>query len=117
MENIARELGKRIKQIRKASKQTQERIAEKTGLSVEYISRIERGIGHPSFKTLESLTDALNVNIKDFFDFNSPVIFRDKKHETTQKKNYLEVISSELKGMEVHELAVVYNVVKGLTGK
>lgn len=117
MENIARELGKRIKQIRKASKLTQDKIAEKTGLSVEYISRIERSVGQPSLRTLESLANALHVNVKDFFDFNGHIIFMDNKKEAVQKKEYLEVISTELKGMKVHELAVVYNVVKGLTGK
>lgn len=117
MTDLARQLGNRLKQIRKAAKLTQERLAEKTGLSVEYISRIERGVAQPSFKTLELLAGALNVTTKDFWDFSAPILFTDKKKEAKQKKYYVDEISSELKGMEVRELTVVYNVVKGLSGK
>lgn len=117
MANVIKQVGERIKQIRKTTKLTQERLAEKTGLSVEYISRIERGVGQPSFKTLTSLAEVLNVHIKDFFDFKGPVLFRDKKQEAKQSKEYIEAITIELKEMRIHELKVVYNVIKGLTGK
>lgn len=116
MMDMTKQWGKRIKQIRKAAKLTQESLAEKTGLSVEYISRLERGVSQPSFKTLELLVKSLNVNAKDFFDFKGPVVFRDKKQEARQKKKYIDAISSELPEMEVRELTVVYNVLKGLTG-
>lgn len=117
MNELAKELGNRIKEIRKAAKLTQERLAEKAGLSVEYISRIERGLAQPSFKTIDLLADVLNVTAKDFWDFKASIVFRDRKSEARQKKDYLDAISSELKGMEVRELNVVYNVVKGLSGK
>lgn len=117
MTELAKEMGKRIKDIRKAAELTQERLAEKAGLSVEYISRIERGLAQPSFSTIDLLAEALNVTAKDFWDFNAPVAFKDKKTEARQKKDYLDAISSELKGMEVRELTVVYNVIKGLSGK
>lgn len=116
MMDMTKKLGKRIKQIRKAAKLTQESLAEKAGLSVKYISRLERGLSQPSFKTLESLAKSLNVNAKDFFDFKGTVVFRDKKQEARQKKEYIDAISSELPEMEVRELTVVYNVLKGLTG-
>jgi transcriptional regulator with XRE-family HTH domain len=117
MTELAKQLGVKIKQIRKTAKLTQERLAEKTGLSVEYISRIERGVSQPSFKTLEMLADALNVTAKDFWDFKAPVLFRDKKLEAKEKKGYIEAIYSGVKEMEVRELMVVSNVVKALGGK
>lgn len=117
MSELAKEMGKRVKEIRKAAKLTQEKLAEKTGLSVEYVSRIERGLAQPSFRTVDLMADALNVTAKDFWDFKAPIAFKDKKTEARQKKDYLDAISSELKGMEVRELTVVYNVVKGLSGK
>lgn len=115
--DMTKQFGKRIKQIRKAVKLTQESLAEKAGLSVEYISRLERGVSQPSFKTFEALAKSLNVNAKDFFDFKGTVVFRDKKKEARQKKEYIDAISPELQEMEVRELTVVYNVLKGLTGK
>ncbi|MBI3814001.1 MAG: helix-turn-helix transcriptional regulator [Nitrospinae bacterium] len=115
MDKLAQRLGARIKQIRKTAKITQEKLAEKTELSVEYISRLERGVSQPSFKTLSIMAERLNVDIKDFFDFNVPVLFKDKKQEEKQKKGYIDAISHDLKEMEVHELMAVYNVIKGLT--
>ena len=115
--DIGRQLGKRIKQIRKAARLTQEKLAEKTGLSVEYISRLERGMSQPSFKTFEALAKSLNVNAKDFFDFNGPILLRDKKKEAKKKKEYIDVISSSLHDMEIRELLVVCNVMKGLKDK
>lgn len=115
--DFGKQLGKRIKQIRKAARLTQERLAEKTGLSVEYISRLERGMSQPSFKTLEALAKSLNVNAKDFFDFKGAVLFQDREKEVKQKREYIDAISSELQEMEARELIVVYNVLKGLKDK
>lgn len=74
-------------------------------------------MSQPSFKTFEALAKALNVNAKDFFDFNGPVVFQDRKKEARRKREYIDAISSELKGMEVRELMLVYNVLKGLKDK
>ena len=112
--DIGKQLGKRIKQIRKVARLTQEMLAEKTGLSVEYISRLERGMSQPSFKTFEALAKSLAVNPKDFFDFKGPVLFQDRRKEAKQKKEYIDAISSSLHDMEIRELSVVYNVLKGL---
>lgn len=48
---------------------TQESLAELTGLSVEFISYIERGIHAPSFDTLEKLSEALKVSFSELFNF------------------------------------------------
>ncbi|MBI3352184.1 MAG: helix-turn-helix transcriptional regulator [Nitrospirae bacterium] len=117
MAEIDKNLGKRIKQIRKTVKLTQGKLAEEVNLSVEYISRLERGVAEPSFKTLQILAEALNVTVKDLLDFKGPVIFRDKKLEAKQKTEYIEAISTELKEMEVRELSAVYQVIKSLTNK
>ena len=45
-----------------------------------------------------------------------PIVFRDKRQEAKQRKEYIDAISSEIKTMEVRELIAVYNVVMGLTG-
>lgn len=115
MSGLAKEMGNRIRQIRKAAKLTQERLAEKSGLSVEYISRMERGLAQPSFKTIDLMADALNVTAKDFWDFNAPIRFIDKRKEAKQKKDYLDAISIELGKMGIRELNVIYNIVKGLS--
>jgi len=52
---------------------TQELLAEKTGLSVDFIGMIERGERAPSFETLEILAKALKVVVADLFEENEKV--------------------------------------------
>jgi transcriptional regulator with XRE-family HTH domain len=61
--------GQRIRWLRKSKNITQEQLAENTGCSTEYISRIERGIVSPSFEILSRLSKSLDVQPKALFDF------------------------------------------------
>ena len=61
--------GKRLKYLRRLKDLTQEQLAEKTGISVEFLSNVERGINAPSFETLEKLAKVLNCSYSDLFDF------------------------------------------------
>jgi transcriptional regulator with XRE-family HTH domain len=54
-------LGKRIKSARKARNFTQEDLAEKMGLSSNYISNIERSSSKPSLDTLVDICNFLEV--------------------------------------------------------
>lgn len=60
-------IGKRIREIRKANNQKLLNISQKTGLSQPYISEIERGIKSPSIETLEKICHALGITLSDFF--------------------------------------------------
>lgn len=61
--------GKRLRALRRANDMTQENLAEKIGVSVEFISNVERGINAPSFETLEKIAIVLKTKYKDLFDF------------------------------------------------
>jgi transcriptional regulator with XRE-family HTH domain len=63
--------GQRLKELRKAKNLTQERLAELLEVSVESVSNMERGIYAPSFETLEKLSAALNVPVKELFNFKT----------------------------------------------
>lgn len=67
--NLKVKFGRRLRQIRRLKNLTQEQLAEVTGISVEFVSNIERGINAPSFDTLEKLSEVLNVSYADLFDF------------------------------------------------
>lgn len=54
-------LGNRIKATREAKNLTQEKLAELTGLSNNYISNIERNRSIPSLETLVKLCNSLDV--------------------------------------------------------
>jgi len=62
-------LGSRIKELRKTNNLTQEQLAEKVDLATRYISLIEVGRSSPSLETMESIANALGVEIKDLFEF------------------------------------------------
>lgn len=54
-------LGEQIRSIRKKRSITLKELAEKTGLSIGYISQIERNLTDPSLSTLRKLSAALDV--------------------------------------------------------
>jgi transcriptional regulator with XRE-family HTH domain len=59
-------LAKRLKECRKKKGWTQQKLAEKTSLSFNTITKIEQGIGDsPTLKTLIKLADALGVGLDD----------------------------------------------------
>jgi len=55
--------------LRREANFTQEQLAFATGISVDFLSLVERGINAPSFDTIEKLAEALKVPISDFFVF------------------------------------------------
>jgi len=69
MEEAIAHLGKRLKYLRRLKNLTQAQLAERVGLSVNYISQIETGVANPKVKTLFRLARGLDVEIKDLFDF------------------------------------------------
>lgn len=54
-------LGEQVRKIRKQRAITLKELAEKTGLSIGYISQIERNLTDPSLSTLRKLSAALDV--------------------------------------------------------
>lgn len=62
-------LGARIREIRKGLKLSQEQLSEKVDVDPRYISRIELGKCYPSLEKLESIARALNVEMRELFEF------------------------------------------------
>lgn len=61
----------RLFQLRKYAGITQAKLAADTNLSLDLISRIERGERSPSIETIEKITKALNINPIDLFNFDN----------------------------------------------
>lgn len=55
-------IGARLKSARLNAKLTQQELAEKTNLSVAFISRVERGSSHINLKRLSEFCSILNVS-------------------------------------------------------
>ncbi len=62
-------IGKNIKTLREKYHLTQEKLAEKAGISLDYLGKIEVNINKPGLKTLIKIAKALNIHIKNLFEF------------------------------------------------
>ncbi|MDO5437270.1 MAG: helix-turn-helix transcriptional regulator [bacterium] len=62
-------LGKRIKFLRENAHLTQEKLAEKCGISLDYLGKIEVNINKPGLKTILKISNALSLPPKSVFDF------------------------------------------------
>jgi len=62
-------LGRRIQRLRNEKEVTQEKLAEKVGVSTTWIGYIETGYRRPNLKMIYKIARALSVNVKDIFPF------------------------------------------------
>ena len=62
-------VGRRIKELRRARRMTQEELAERTSISAKYLSSIERGLENPTFDTIIKLAYALDVDVAELFNY------------------------------------------------
>ena len=67
--SLRQQFGIRLKNIRLERELTQEQFAELLGISVDFLSLIERGINAPSFEALERFGESLKVPVRELFDF------------------------------------------------
>ncbi|WP_075351369.1 helix-turn-helix domain-containing protein [Algoriphagus marinus] len=66
--DIKEEFGKRLAQMRKERKISQEQLAELSGLNRPYISGIEQGKRNVSLEVIVSLAKALGIKTKELFE-------------------------------------------------
>lgn len=106
MGNIEKRIGLRITENRVCQKFTQSQLAEKIDVSVETISRIERGVTVPSLKTIEKIAAALNVSMKDLFDCESEVRVKSSDEKELAK------LFGILRSLDKREIKLIYKLVK-----
>lgn len=62
--------GLRLRQIRKAKGISQEKLMLSTGIHRTYISEVERGIRNISIVNIYKISQDLEIDIRDLFDFS-----------------------------------------------
>ena len=102
MSNTSKKLGKRIQELRKIQGFTQSQLAEMIAVEVVTVSRIENGSRFPKKENLENIAKALNVPIKDLFDY---------EHKTT-KTALLKEIQCILKNSAIEDIQYFYRILK-----
>ncbi|MBQ3113255.1 MAG: helix-turn-helix transcriptional regulator [Phascolarctobacterium sp.] len=63
-------VGKRVKELRNGIGLSQEKLALRAGVDRTYLAGIESGKRNVTITSLEKITNALEISLKDFFDFN-----------------------------------------------
>lgn len=81
MSDIKVLFGKRVKKFRQKNKLSQEELAEKIGIAVTNMGKIERGESFVTAATLEKLADILGIEVKELFDFESYKSIEDMRNE------------------------------------
>ena len=66
-QNDLRIFGLRVRELRKKSKLTQSELAEKIGLSTNFIGMVERGERNTSVDKIFKLSRAFNLSLAEFF--------------------------------------------------
>jgi transcriptional regulator with XRE-family HTH domain len=65
--SLRKQFGTRLREVRQAQGLTQEHLAEKASLSLNFLNLIERGERGPSFDSLERLARALKTPVAELF--------------------------------------------------
>ena len=61
-------IGKYIKKLRKENNLSQEKLADKLGVTYQAVSKWERGLNLPDMTTLKEISNLFNVNIDDIIN-------------------------------------------------
>jgi len=85
--SFAFKIGGKIKRLRLERQLSQFDLAEKAGIGISYISKIEQGNRFPSLKTTIKIAKALNVELCEVFNFKGLALDRERP-----SKDYLELI-------------------------
>ena len=92
MSKLSKDIGQKIKLIRKAKKLTQEELGNLCGLSYKFIGEIERGSVNPSMDSVALIAKALNVTIGDFFAKDKESFFQLSHNEVQTVKQTLNIL-------------------------
>ena len=104
MFDIKSKLGARIKELRKSKNITQEKLVEIIGSDTNNLSKIENGKKFMSADKLVKIANALDVDIKELFDFGH--IWSDKEIK--------KLITERLETLSSKQLKYVYKTINNL---
>lgn len=106
------ELGQKINDIRNAKGMTLKDLSEKTGLSVGFLSQVERGLTSIAILSLKSIAEALDTDLSTFFappKKNHSMVLRTYEQESFQYENssyILSNLSGEMKNRNMEIMLV-----------
>lgn len=104
MSELAKTFGINLKALRMARGLTQAVLGDTAGMSEEWVRKMERGDGAPSFQTIETLAQALNVTPLELF-------------ATGDRSPALDELTAQAKSLEPRELDWLIDLMRQLKGR
>ena len=104
MDDINTGLGRRIFALRTAKGLSQDKLAEKAGMSVKHLGKIERGAANASIKCVAGIAEALDMPVRDILDI---------EHEQSREELLAELMVAVPK-LPTQDVQIVYRLVKVL---
>ncbi len=89
MTDLQEIIGRVIRRERQIRNMTIKELGEKAGLSEIYVGEIERGQKYPSAKVLESLTEALELDIADLLELVAEEIRNEREPQMTNAIGFI----------------------------
>jgi len=102
MDNVEKNFGRRLKELRKKKYLSQSELAEMLGVDEKYVSRLETATSTPSFSMIIKLSNALKVEPDRLFKFIN----------TNSKIDWIKIITKKLKGASEEDVQLIYKLVE-----
>jgi len=106
MGTIYRQVGRRVREIRKKMGLTQSTLGERAGITPDYLGRIERGHGAVTLETLSRIAAALSTPVRQLLDV--------EEIASASREEILKSIQSILRKKGTEELRKVYAVLEAM---
>jgi transcriptional regulator with XRE-family HTH domain len=100
-------IGGKIRSFRLEAGFTQERLAERLGITFQQVQKYERGITKVNLSKLQQLAAILNVPVTAFFDGDS--------HTTYNLSNQEQLLLKRFRGLKQHHRDSLLDLLDGLT--
>jgi len=97
--------GRRLRRLRSQRRLTQQALGDQAGLSYKYVGAIERGEENPSLKVVAKLAAALQMEMRDLFEF---------EHEETEPAQLKRKLDRLLKESDVATLQQAVKLLRAL---
>ncbi|MBI5416607.1 helix-turn-helix transcriptional regulator [Candidatus Poribacteria bacterium] len=109
---IEYQICRNIFNIRKNKKMTQQDIADRAGISNDYVSLLERNKRHLSIQILTKITKALEVDISEILKYNKKNEIN--KNEVNNKYPKIRSITELLQNLEILEINTIHDITQKL---
>jgi transcriptional regulator with XRE-family HTH domain len=98
-------LGRRIRELRKQRRLTQEQLAKRSGVHTQFVGAIERGTANPTLKVLGKIAAALDASLADLFTWGP---------ESGNPKQIRKMLREAIKRADNQELLLLYRIYRSI---